>query len=416
VELDARAIRGVRVDGWRGRPVRAAEAEWDPENPAEGVRALRKNLGRARRVAVAVRLPLLFAKRVRLPPLPRAERRRVLRLEPQRFFPVRLEDVVVAVGRGDFVFAAREAPITAWVRALEELGPVDLVEPGPVALGRALGRRGIADGIALLDDAERGVGLIDIRGGEVDCVRRLYGPLAEAAPALATAGGSVTLTIYLAPWDEERARALASHLPDCTLEPLPSSRDVPADFLSAYGAALGVGRDLADALLPDELDARIVARRRRGYIVAAVACAASVLFALTSADAWRARAARDIDTRVHALEGRAAPVIALQSELAMRRRQADAVARIEAERPDPLMVLLALSRHLPAGAHLQSLGLTGASWQIDGFAPQAAEVTQSLGSAPGFREVHVLSATNRARVGDRTYESFSVAFRFVPTP
>lgn len=416
VELDVRVIRGVRLDGWRGRSVRVLEAEWDPEHPAEGVRALREGLGRARRVAVAVRLPLLFAKRVKLPPLPPAERRRVLRLEPQRFFPVRLDDVVVAVGREDLVFAARDASITAWVGALEELGSVDIVEPGPIALARALGSRGIDDGVALLDDAERGVGVIDIRGGGVDGVRRLYGSLAEAAPALVTGDGSTARTIYVAPWHDERSRALATRLPERTVEPLPSTRDVPAAFLSAYGAALGMGRDRGGALLPDELDARIAARRRRELFVAAFVCVTSGIFALTSVDAWRARAVRDIEAGIRSREARATPVLALQHELMTLRRQADAVAQIDAERPDPLKVLLALSRHLPAGAHLQSLGLTGASWQIDGFAPQAAEVTQSLGSAPEFREVHVLSATNRARMDDRTYESFSVAFRFVPTP
>ncbi|HEX7942237.1 MAG TPA: hypothetical protein VF488_10555, partial [Gemmatimonadaceae bacterium] len=315
VELDVRVIRGVRLDGWRGRSVRVLEAEWDPEHPAEGVRALREGLGRARRVAVAVRLPLLFAKRVKLPPLPPAERRRVLRLEPQRFFPVRLDDVVVAVGRGDLVFAARDASITAWVGALEALGSVDMVEPGPIALARALGSRGIDDGVALLDDAERGVGVIDIRGGGVDGVRRLYGSLAEAAPALVTGDGSTARTIYVAPWHDERSRALATRLPERTVEPLPSTRDVPAAFLSAYGAALGIGRDRGGALLPDELDARIVARRRRELFVAALVCVTSGIFALTSVDAWRARAVRDIEAGIRSREARATPVLALQHEL-----------------------------------------------------------------------------------------------------
>ena len=113
---------------------------------------LREGLGRAARVTVAVRLPLLFAKRIRLPPMPLAERRKVLRLEPQRYFPVRLEDLVVAVREDDLVFAAREEAVEGWMRALDELGPVELVEPGPVALARALDKVGIRDGIVALDD------------------------------------------------------------------------------------------------------------------------------------------------------------------------------------------------------------------------------------------------------------------------
>jgi Tfp pilus assembly protein PilN len=416
IELDARMIRGIRLDGGRRRTSRVLEAQWDPEHPAEGVRTLRESLGRARHVAVAVRLPLLLAKRVKLPPLAPVERWKVLRLEPQRFFPVRLEELVVAVGRTDFVFAASETSVASWAHALEALGPVDVVEPGPIALARALDSGGISDGIAVLDDAERGVGVIDIRRGAVDGARRLYGSLTEAASTLATSGLCATQPIYVAPWDDERARAFAMHLPERTVAPLPDVRDVPASFLSAYGAALGVGRDLDGTLLPDALGARVVARRRRERLVAVLVCAASIIFALTSLADSRARAVRDIDSRVQTLKADAAPVLTLQKELTTQRQRANAVARIETERPDPLNVLLALSTHLPAGAHLRSVSLSGANWQIDGYAPQAAEVTQALGSAPAFRDVHVLSATNRARIGDRTYESFSVAFRFVPAP
>ncbi|HWZ58353.1 MAG TPA: PilN domain-containing protein [Gemmatimonadaceae bacterium] len=413
VELDAHAIRGVRLDGWRRRrPTRVLEVAWDPDSPAEGVRMLRDSLGRARRVAVAIRLPLLFAQRVTLPPMPRAERRTMMRLEPQRFFPIRLDDVVVALGREDLVFAGREAPIVAWARALEDLGPVDVIEPGPIALARALGAAGVSDCLAVLDDADHGVGVIDIRDGGVESARRMYRSVADAAPAL----DATTRTIYVAPWDEVRARALATQLPGHSVEPLAGCGDVPPVFLSAYGAALGVGADLDGMLLSDELDAGIVGRRRRRMGVAGLVCAASIIVALLSADAWRERAARDIDVSLASIEQRAAPVLALQDALASRQRRAAAIAQIEAERPDPLRVLLALSTRLPKGAHLRSMGLSGANWQIDGYAPQAAEVTQSLGAATEFREVHVLAATNRARIGTQTYESFSVAFRFVPSP
>jgi hypothetical protein len=77
-------------------------------------------------------------------------------------------------------------------------------------------------------------------------------------------------------------------------------------------------------------------------------------------------------------------------------------------------VLLALLSRLPSSAHLQALRLTGGGWQIDGYAPQAASVIQALGGAPEFHEVRFVSATNRAQFGGRTYESFSVAFRFIP--
>ena len=159
IELDGRSLRAVRLDGRGGRRVRTLEVSWNPDDPAEGARLVREGLGRADRVRLAVRLPLLFAKRVRLPPMPPAERRKALRLEPQRYFPVRLEDLVVAVRDDDLVFAAREEAVGGWIRALESLGPVEVVEPGPVALARALGQAGISDALVVLDDREQGTGV-----------------------------------------------------------------------------------------------------------------------------------------------------------------------------------------------------------------------------------------------------------------
>jgi hypothetical protein len=412
LELDPRVIRGVRLEGWSPRPTRTLEAEWTADGIEEVVRGLREHLGRARRVALAVRLPLLFAKRVKLPPLPPAERRKILRLEPQRFFPVRLEELVIALGQGDLVFAAREDKIAEWTAALEALGPVDLVEPGPVALARALGRAGVTDAVAVLDDAASGVGVIEIRSGAVTGTRRVYGPLAAAAAALESAAGGSPHPVYLAPWSEDRARALAPR--GAVPEPMPDTRAVPAPFLTAYGTALGIGRDPDDALLTDELGARIRWRRRRGLAVAALACVAALALALTSADAWRARTARGLAAEVRDLQAKAVPALALRNELGILSRQTQAVAQVEAERPDPLRVMLSLLSRLPPGAYLQALRFTGGGWQIDGYAPQAASVIEALGGAPEFHEVRFIAATNRAQFGDRTYESFSVAFRFVP--
>jgi hypothetical protein len=77
---------------------------------------------------------------------------------------------------------------------------------------------------------------------------------------------------------------------------------------------------------------------------------------------------------------------------------------------------LALSRQLPAGAYLRGLRFAGADWQLEGYAPNAAQLIAGLGAAPGFKDVHFLSATNRAQIGDRTYESFALAFRYGPAP
>src|SRR5207247_5268321 len=177
-ELGTRTIRAVRLEGWPRPRARAVEIAWDRESPDEAVQALGQHLGAARRIAVAVDLPLLFTKRVKLPALPAAERRRILRLEPERFFAVRADEIVPAVRADeDLVFAARETPLAGWVSALERLAPVDLVEPAPVGLSRALARAAtpLADAVALFDGRAGGIGLVVLCGGWVGGGRWLFG-------------------------------------------------------------------------------------------------------------------------------------------------------------------------------------------------------------------------------------------------
>jgi hypothetical protein len=411
IELDAGVLRAVRVSGNRGA-VQVAETPWDPERPEEAVQLLREAFGPARQVAVSIGLPLLLVKRVKLPPIPAADRAAILQLEPQRFFAVRLEELVASVrDEDDLVFAAREAPLTQWLTALQSLGPIQRVEPSPLALARALADRRVTDAVVLLDGGS-GVGLIEIRAGQVTRVRRLYGELPEAAAALGENGERVAVI----PWNEERVAALAARLPSSRLAPLPSVGDLSPPFLSAYGAALGIDRPLVGALMPDELRAGIRRRRQRQLWWAGLAAVVAAVFALTSMVERRDRSAREIDAAIRALSHRATQAMTLQGQLETLNRQAGAIMQAGAERPDPLSTLLALSKHLPAGAYLRSMRAAGAEWQIDGYASQAAQLIQVLGAAPEFRGVHFLSATNRVQVGTRSYETFSLAFRFVPAP
>src|SRR5438067_1591637 len=131
-----------------------------------GVIALRAHLGQAGGIAVALGVPLLFLKPIRLPPLGESEKRNILRLEPERFFPVRAEEIVPAVrGDDDLVFAAKEALLATWVAALEKLGPVEVIEPGPLALARALAQARLTDAVVLLDGRDDGIGVVEIRAG-----------------------------------------------------------------------------------------------------------------------------------------------------------------------------------------------------------------------------------------------------------
>jgi len=421
VEFGARTIRGVRVEGWPPWPspqarTRVVEIEWDRDNPADAVQALRQ-IGSARRIAVALDLPLLHTKRVKLPALPAADRRHVLRLEPERFFAVRSQELVPAVrADDDLVFAANEADLASWVAALEQIAPVDLVEPAPVALARALARVPLTDAVTLLDARGDGIGLVEIRGGRVARARRLFGDIAGAAAALRDDGNPTT--VYLSSWNEDRSRALAGLLPGVTWHPLPAVADVPGAFLPAYGAALAIGAepDFAETLVSPQLGRSIHGRHRRELGLAAAACAVALVLALSSVDAWRAGTTRELQAGLDALRRRAAPAVALQGELEALDRQARAIRQIDSERADPLRVLLALSQHLPAGAYLRGLRLSGGEGQIDGYAPNASRLVAQLGGVSDFKDVHFLSATNRVAVEDRTYESFALAFRYAAAP
>src|SRR2546427_11560380 len=152
IELGARTLRGVRLEGWYRTRARTVEIEWDREHPAEAVAALRQHFGPARRIALALDLPLLFTKQVPLPAVGPAGVGSIRRVEPERFFPVRGEDIVPAV-RGDdnLVFAAREGPLAEWGAALEQLRPGDGVGPGALGPARAPPRGGGAAAVPLLD-------------------------------------------------------------------------------------------------------------------------------------------------------------------------------------------------------------------------------------------------------------------------
>src|SRR6267378_3529039 len=408
VELGARALRGVRLEGWFRARARVVEVECDPANPAEAVEALRQHLGPARRIALALDVPLLFMKRVKLPPLGASEKRNILRLEPERFFPVRADDIV---------FAAKEAPLATWIAALEELGPVDVVEPGPLALARALARVQLTGAVVLLDGQADGIGVVEIREGRVTSARRVFGALDDAAAVLLE-NGRAAGTIYLTPWNEDRVRALGALLPEAIVQALPTVADIVGPFLPAYGAALGIGTkpNIPQTLISPELGARITARWWRQLGLAVAAGVAALVFALGSADAWRARATHGLEASLQSLQQRAAPALTLQNQLQTLDREAQAIRQSERERPDPLGVLLALSNHLPAGAYLRGIRWSGAEWQIDGYDTHASRLVAQLGAAPEFKEVRFLSATTRSALGERTYESFALAFRYAPAP
>ncbi len=416
VELGPDLIRAVRLGRWgRNRP-HTVELHWNPAQPAEAVAALRESMGEIGRISLAVDLSFLFAKQVRLPPLAAAEKRRILTLEPERFFPVRGEELVLALRAEDnLVFAARAAVLGAWLAAFETLAPIELVEPSPVSLARALGRADAKETTILMEAKDESVGILEIGAGRVRRVRRIGGDPAEMAAAVAaTVEG--TGQVYLRPLNGNRGWHPAGVAGGASGSELPSVAGVPPSHLAAYGAALGLGGELDEALLPADLSRRIAGRRRRSLASGVVACILALAFALFSLDGFRSRTLNKIDAEIAQVREPAEEVLALDRQANALSREARGVAGIEAGRLDPVAALGALTRRLPPGTYLTALRSTGPDWQIDGFAREAAPLVARLEEDPLFQEVHFLSATSRTRLNGQVYESFSIALRLVPAP
>lgn len=429
LQIGPHRVRAVVLAGWPRPRVQVADVPFGVAQLAEAVDALRPHIGRARRAAIALDLQLIRTKRITLPMVPAAERRHIVRLEPDRFFAIRGTEIVPAVrASDDLVFAATTPALTDWIAAVEQIAPVDVVEPTPAALARAFARADMRDAAVLFDGRAAGMGVAEIRDGAVTRARRMFGALPQVVEALIAdelprIGATVA---YLDPWDQERAAALAGILPGGSIAPLPALRfggrtgsvEVPGAFAAPYGAALALTDPPAAAgtLMPDVFQTKARRRGMRQLGMALTTCTAGFLFALSALNDRQDRAVRDLDAAIASLTARSAPAVAMEAELSTLERQTEAVRTVDADRRDPLRVLRALSTGLPVGAFVRQIRVIGPDWQVDGYAPNASAVLTSLGTSADFRDVHFLSAMSRAQIGNQPYESFSLGFRFAGTP
>lgn len=284
-----------------------------------------------------------------------------------------------------------------------------------MSLARALHRAGHSEGTLLLEEKHEGVVIVEMGAGRISGIRRIRGEPEEMAAWVSAAGESAG-KLYLRPLNGNRGWRPASPLPQGTAGELPSIDGIAPPYLAAYGVAVGIGGDLSEALLPTDHSRRILRRRMRRVMASALACTLSLILALAALDGFRGRSLRKLDGEISQLRGRAEGALALDRQAGDLSRQASAVAIIEAERIDMAGALAALTRRLPAGAHLQSLRGGGADWQIDGYAREAAPLVARLEEDPSFEGVHFLTASSRTRLNEKVYESFSIAFRLVPAP
>jgi hypothetical protein len=393
LELLADRVRAVALDR-RGRAVRAtADVAWDPAHPDAAVAELRAQLGRARRIGIAVGLAFLDVQRVALPPVRGEARRRMIALDPARVFPLH-EPVVVALAddvapargagdaaeRGEPAFAASREQVRRWIAAFERWAPVESVEAAPSALTRAL-RAGPAptDGDHRLAAAAGEEGVVQVRGGRVTSVRR--------APRWQTDGEAADVAL---PSDPSRV---------------------------AIGAALGVDdAPAAVQLLPDD-HAHGVSRRRAAAVTRAAAlCGLAAGLALAAADRQRERRAIALERAIRAELPRAAAAESLRARLAAFDEAARTGAEVAARRVDPLAVLGALGERLPDGAAITALRMEGDAWTVDGTARDAAALVPRLAGDARLAEVRALAPSTRYVERGTPTETFSIAFRAAGVP
>ena len=145
-------------------------------------------------------------------------------------------------------------------------------------------------------------------------------------------------------------------------------------------------------------------------VLAGLACAAALVFALVSLDGFRSRTCRGSKRkRPDAPTRRAGPDAAAAG--GALGREARSVAAIGG-RLDPLAALLRSPAGFPPGPIISLRG-NGREWQIDGYAREAAPLVALWKMIPRSKDVHFLSATSRTRMNGNLYESFSIALRLV---
>jgi len=379
VEITGDRARAVALGAVGDRPRKLVEVDWDPDHPAAAVTALAGRLGRVGRVALALGLDYVHVKHVDLPPAPVNVRRQMLAVEPDRFFPVQDERVVVGLA-GNVAFAAEQTNLDRWIAAFESWAPVESVGASPVALARAVAPAGDAAYSFPLGDGS--AGLIEVRGGALVSARHVGAGTRDAT-------GSVD-------------------------RPLPRIRDVAPESLAAWGAALGLDESLDPMMLGDAQRQSVQRRRTRRVVGAAAACTIALGFALWALDRSRDDVLAGLVAEQESLEVKAAPAAAVQAQLAAL-TQEDAVMRtVGASRTDPLRVLAALGERLPRDVTVLNARAMGDEWRIDGTATNAAAILPALDGDSRFAGARFLSATSRYREGGKTYESFSLAFKAKP--
>lgn len=379
LELSANRIRAVTVSRIRRRPLRRFDIPWKDGSVHEAVRLLQEHLGSVSAIGIGVGMEFLLPKHIALPPVSAPEKRRIIALEPERFFAVSAPVVVAVSPSHDLVVAADASAVESWVTALESWAPVQNVTGAPSAFARASRALGLEDGMYQIASDGNARGHAEIRSGQLHSAR------------LTRAGAS-----------------------DADAREIPAKKDIPGPFVVAFGAALGVSDSPDEMLVSEERYVKINASRTRSMVLAGLLAAASVMLLFFSAAQSRIRYLDRVDSAVAALRPRAATAQSLQGRIELMGLASNAAYNAQSG-VDPLTVITVLSRRLPHDAVVMTLRGAGDEWQISGTAKDAAAIIPALDDDPAIDNVRFLAGTSRFTEGRRTYETYSIGFHVRPT-
>jgi hypothetical protein len=379
IELTPTVVRLVRLAPLTGRVSQTVELPWDPARPLDAVNALRAKVGALQGIALSVGLGFLEVARLELPPVSATERARIVELEPDRYFAAANRDSLVVTVAPDepVAFAISSSLLRSWLSAFETWAPVHWVEPAPVSLARSLGPQ--ANGMYAIEAWGDEVGLLQIARGRLTSVRRTL---------------------------DKHAAADA--------RPVPSLNAVSAQFAAAAGVARLKSTTEHAALAPDEWRQKNTSGLRAALVLHTLNAAAALVFAVWAADHWRERTLAALEGQVAEAEARGAPADTALRMLRSRESEARIIEEIAATRSNPHAALAAISAALPREATVLSARANGNDWQIDGTTTDASTLVPLLDRHARFDSVRFLSASSRYRDANRSYETFSIAFRFRP--
>jgi hypothetical protein len=332
---------------------------WTPESPESLAEALRSLELQPRAIAIAVGLPFLSVQRVELPPAPATAQRAMLRMEPDRWFPLAsYDDVAVAVAPGStLAYACDGAWLARVIRAVESVAPVVRIEPAPTAVARTTN----GTGRAVLADRAGTAMVVTVADGLVREVRRASDAAAPATPV-------------------------------------------------ALGVTLGALDDDTTALVSATQERTMAARRTRRVLLWSGVAAMAVLVAGAAVSRSRDRTLAAVEAEVTAARTAAAPGRALLDRAFLLDREADAIQALRATTPDIAEALRRLGERLPRAAVAQRVRVSGTSWQVEGNAPTSAAVLEALAGEASFTSVRFLAPSTRYQEPSGPRETWSIGF------